>query len=213
MERRAPGGPAETHPRRRRRTAILAACALAACSQATPGATPLPALPPGVRAFVAEVRYDVTGATVEEIRTSLRRNAEAAVPGGARGYHRWEIKWNYRYARAEVYCELSDIAIELASTITLPEWRQPADAAPAVVAAWNQYLADLRDHEDGHRAMAYRTAGEIRRALGRLRVENCSFIVEEARKVGEGLVARHRQESSDFDADPANRVSWPPRPR
>lgn len=185
--------------------------ALSACGPATSGSPALPALPPGVRAFVAEVRYDVTGGTVDEIRTSLRRSAAEVLPGGSTGYHRWDIRWTYRYARAEVYCELSDIAIELNSTITLPEWRQPENADSTLVAAWNRYLADLRSHEDGHRALAYRTASEIRRALARLRVEDCAFIVNEARKVGEALLARHRKESADFDADPANRVTWPPR--
>lgn len=193
----------------------VTACAgaFAACSHGTSGATILPALPPGVRAFVAEVRYDVTGATVDEIRASLRRSAAEVLPQRATGYHRWDIKWTYRYARAEVYCELSEIAIELNSTITLPEWQRPDEADPALVAAWNQYLVDLRSHEDGHRVLAYRAASEIRRALGRLRVEDCAFIVNEARKVGEGILARNRQDNAEFDADPENRVTWPPRAR
>ena len=195
------------------RLAVTAwAGALAACSHGAPGAPILPALPPGVRAFVAEVRYDVTGATVDEIQASLRRSA-TALPQGATGYHRWDIKWTYSYARAEVYCELSDIAIELNSTITLPEWHRPEEADSALVAAWNQYLVDLRSHENGHRVLAYRTASEIRRALDRLRVEDCAFIVNEARKVGEGILARHGQDGAEFDADPANRVTWPPRSR
>ena len=106
-----------------------------------------------------------------------------------------------------------DIAIELNSTITLPEWHRPEEADSALVAAWNQYLVDLRSHENGHRVLAYRTASEIRRALDRLRVEDCAFIVNEARKVGEGILARHGQDGAEFDADPANRVTWPPRSR
>lgn len=209
----ADGSMGRASPRWARFAVTAWVAALAACSHGTSGSTLLPALPPGVRAFVAEVRYDVVGATVEEIRASLRTSAAEVLPGGARGYHRWDIKWTYRYARAEVYCELSDIAIELNSTITLPEWQQPDEADPAVVAAWNQYLVDLRSHEDGHRAMAYRAASEIRRALARLRVEDCAFIVNEARRVGESILARHRENSAAFDADPANRVSWPPRAR
>ena len=147
------------------------------------------------------------------IRASLRRNATEVLPQGATGYHRWDIKWTYSYARAEAYCELSDIAIELNSTITLPEWQRPEEADLALVAAWNQYLVDLRSHENGHRVLAYRTASEIRRALDRLRVEDYAFIVNEARKVGEGILARHRQDSAEFDADPVNRVTWPPRSR
>ena len=163
-----------------------------------------------MRAFAAEVRYDVTGTTVEEIRTSLRQSAPQVLPQGVTGFHRWDIKWTYRYARAGVYCELSDIALELGSTITLPEWQQPQDAEPALVAAWERYLEDLGGHEYGHRVLAYRAAREIHRALDRLRVEDCAFITNEARKVGEAILARHRQENTDFDADPANRVTWPP---
>jgi predicted secreted Zn-dependent protease len=191
----------------------VAACLLgvAACNQRPPGASILPALPPGVRAFTAEVRYDVTGATVEEIRTSLRRSSAEALPGGVTGYHRWDIKWTYRYARAGVYCELSDIGIDLNSTITLPEWHRPDEADPAVVATWDEYMADLRGHEYGHRVLAYQAAREIRRALDRLRVEDCAFIVNEARRVGEAILEQHRERNAEFDADPANRVTWPPR--
>ena len=182
-------------------TLAMCVAVLSACGHGAPGATALPPLPPGVRAFVAEVRYDVYGGTLDEIRTSLRSSASAELPGGATGYHRWDIKWTYRYARAEVYCELTDIAIELNSTITLPEWQRPPDADSTVVAAWDQYLEDLRGHELGHRIMAYRTAGEIRRALGRLRVDDCAFVVNEADR------------SRLAVGDRANRVTWPPRAR
>ena len=147
---------------------------------------------------------------MDEIRASLRRSAAEVLPQGVVGYHRWDIRWTYSYARAEVYCELSDIAIELNSTITLPEWQRPEAADPALVAAWNQYLVDLRSHEHGHRVLAYRAASDIRRALDRLRVEDCAFIVNEARRVGEGILARYRQDNAEFDADPANQVTWPP---
>lgn len=180
------------------------------CGPPKPGASATPALPPGVRADAMELHYEVTGTSVAEIRASLRSSAAEALPRGSTGYHRWDIRWSYRYARNGAFCELRDIELNLTSTITLPRWTGREAADPALVERWDRYVADLRAHEYGHRQLAYQGAREIQREFRRLRVEDCAFISNEATKRAEAILASYRERNSAFDADPANRVTWPP---
>ena len=113
--------------------AVALILALCGCSPYTMGARGLPVLPVGATAAVSEVPYVVTGTTVPEIRLSLRTAATAALGNSATsrrvGLHRSWLGYRYRFAQQGVSCQITEVTIELESTIQVPRWtdREAAD--------------------------------------------------------------------------------------
>jgi predicted secreted Zn-dependent protease len=165
-----------------------------------------------VRTQATEQNYDVTGASVEEIARSLEERATAALGPEVAGRHEWDVRWNYRYAPRGSACQITELTMELNSVIILPVWQERESADPTVTALWDQYITELRAHEYGHRVLSYRATREVHRELTRLRVAECSLMPDRAREVGQSILARYKEENRTFDADPANRVIWPPPP-
>lgn len=178
----------------------------------TPGASAPPPLPPGVQVQAMEWPYDVRGLTHSEITRSLNEGARRAIDGGWRGYHRWRVRWEFRYQSGAGSCEIIASTVYLESTVTLPRWRDRERADSALIAEWDRYIGALRTHENGHRDIAYRAAGEIQRALRRVRGPACGMVSAEANRIAGAILQRHQRLNREYDEETrhgeAQGASW-----
>jgi len=170
----------------------------------------LPALPPGTTVFPDEEYYEVTGSSVEEIRRSLRAGAAEAIGGNAVGYHRWNVRWSYQYQETPLGCEVTEIDIDLESTITLPRWRDRGSSDSSLVAYWDAYLGALRSHEYCHRVLAYQQANELFRMLRRFRSPSCGLLRPDADATGQRILEKYRQANQEYDGASRGHLTWPP---
>ncbi|MFC1575830.1 DUF922 domain-containing protein [Gemmatimonadota bacterium] len=181
------------------------------CAQTT-GARALPGLRPGAVARAEELRYQVHGTTVGDIRGSLRAGATGTLGGSSTGRHSWEIRWSYRYREYERSCDVTEVTIDLNSVINLPEWVDREAAPDSVVAMWDGYISALRNHEHCHRVLAYRSANEISREVGRIREFNCGALVQRARTTGRTILDRFNRVNSEYDQEARGSITFPSRP-
>ena len=182
-------------------TLMPAVIAFAGCRATVPGASAPPPLPIGVRAQVVEQPYDVHGLTRLEITRSLNEGARTYVRSGSRGYHQWNVRWQFRYAPSLRGCDITSSAVNLESVTTLPRWVDRDRADSALVAEWDRYIGALRIHENGHRDIAHRAAAEIQRTLRRFSAGTCASISARANRVAQDIVERHRRENSEYDEE------------
>ena len=196
---------------------LVAAWLSAGCGVGATGRRVLPPLPPGVRVHATEDAYEVEGGSVAEIRRSLRTGAPTVRGRSFRGVHRWNVRWRYRYREEGTGCSLTRITIDLDSSIRLPRWNGRAKADSALVKTWDRYLAALRGHEFGHRALAYRAAREIHRELSRLRGASCPLLGARANELGRSIVKRYNDLSAQYDEETRHGATegatWPPPPQ
>lgn len=192
---------------------ILLVCAttLASGCGNMQGARALPPLPRGSTADVNEIRYDVRGTTVDEIRVSLRVSSRNALRRNATGLHTWNLRYSYRYAQHPNYCEMTEVTITLASDIELPIWVDQERADSTLVGQWDEYITALRAHEYGHRENSYRAAREINRELLALEVRNCVGMTPTARPIARRILDKYRRLNVEFDAEARGTITWPPR--
>lgn len=183
---------------------------LSACGHSG-GARSLPALPPGTTVLPTEQTYEVRGASIEEIRQSLRSAAAEAIGGRATGYHRWNIRWSYQYRETPGGCEVTEVDIDLESTITLPRWEDRESADSALIAYWDAYLTALRNHEYCHRVLAYQQANELDRTLRRFRSPACGLLRGDADAAGRTILEKYRLANEAYDRDSRGYITWPPR--
>lgn len=175
--------------------------AVAGCRATVPGASAPPPLPIGVRADVAELPYDVHGLTRLEITQSLNEGARTFVGRGYRGYHQWNIRWQFSYAPSSRGCSITSSSVNLESFTTLPRWVDRDRADSALVAEWDRYIGALRIHENGHRDIGHRAAAEIQRTLRRFSAGTCASISPHANRVARDILERHKRENSEYDEE------------
>jgi len=179
------------------------------CGQSR-GARALPPLPAGVTAEVSEVSYIVRGATVPEIRLSLRTAATAALGSGPVGLHRARLSYSYRYGQQDVYCEVTDVTIELESAIQVPQWTERGTADFRVVAMWDRYIRAVRAHEYTHREHLYRRARDFSQELYRIKTPTCASMQSRVRSTTLHINDRYSQLSEEFDEESRGTITWPP---
>jgi predicted secreted Zn-dependent protease len=189
--------------------ALLCGGFATACGQMQ-GVRALPPLPRGVRVVANETPYTVQGTSVEEIRRSLRETSREATRRNASGLHTWKLSYSYRYLQHDSYCEMTDVAIELRSEITVPNWVDREQADSTLAAQWETYITQLRGHEYTHREHSYRAAREMSRELLGLETPRCSGMRPNAQALANRILDKYRRLDEEFDAAEAGRIVWPP---
>ncbi len=184
---------------------------LAACAQSPPpeGLESLRA-PAGVLVVHRVDTYPITGSDRRAMRAQLRVPADAAAgldqsqasnANRFAGLYVWQMSWRYETQSAGGLCNVSKATVTLRSTVTIPEWIPPAGVDSALAADWPRYRNALAAHEQGHRELAYKGAGRLRRALEGVPMQSCGSIATATKTVGESVMKELRLEQSAYDRD------------
>jgi predicted secreted Zn-dependent protease len=163
-----------------------------------------------------ERTYQVEGTTATELLQSMRENFPA-YNQSTRTLARHSATFRPRYDLAETTsgCEMSRLRIEVASEITMPEWKQAAQADSQLAADWRTFIDALREHEEGHRAIAAEVGALIAREYRLLRRVTCSQWRDAASQVMQRHMTDYRARQNAFDTESAlaatPAIRWPPR--
>lgn len=193
----------------RMRTATVIVLVLCACAP-TPGTRSLPGLPVGVTVRSSEQPYNVAGSTIGEISRSLRTGGNETFGRRLWGFHSYDLQWNWRYAQETSRCEVTEVTIELTSDITLPRWTGREDSDSTVAAAWDTFIAVLRNHEYCHRVLAYQAARELSRRIQRIEATTCGSLISQVRLTGRSILDQHKRLNAEYDELSRGYLRWPP---
>ncbi len=137
--------------------------------------------------------YDIFGSTESELRAQL--DAKGPVdPSGYKGdaLTRWSYNWSWLGFGTDA-CDLSTAAVSYQITVTLPRWNPPANAPPALVAKWINYVHALVTHETGHVEFA---AAQQPVILAAIQNAKCAT----ANAAAQAVLQRIRQHDIEYDA-------------
>ncbi len=101
------------------------------------------------------------------------------------------------------------IAIELESSIHVPQWADREAADPALVAMWDAYVLALRIHEYTHREYLFGQARDVSRELYRVESTTCDSMQEMANSTAARITDRYGQMNERFD-EANGAIPWPP---
>lgn len=102
------------------------------------------------------VSYDVSGTTLDEVRTSLDKNGPID-PRSERRFHamtRWSVQLQYNHSMNRERCYVDSATALVEITTTLPQLKAKAETPPEVVRAFTAYVEKLQLHEKGHGEIA-----------------------------------------------------------
>jgi|GEM_PF-1926862 len=140
--------------------------------------------------------YDITGRTVEEIRSSMVERGPLDEAGKRRFAHtEWRIKWNWKI-KEDGSVNLDTLALKCEGSITLPRFREVHARAGDLASEWALFIDRLMAHESQHLShvsmYAPRIITRLREVHGPLPPARANMIVQE-------VVAEIKAMDRDYD--------------
>lgn len=144
--------------------------------------------------------YQVYGTTGRQLRESIEQLRPWKDQGARDAYTGWKIEWSFRFTSSENSCQLQSMTTKTTVTVTLPKWASAAQAPPALVQRWTNYLNALNKHEEGHKQIAYAAAAEIRKRVKALKPQpTCEALTASLNSTADKVVKEFRQKETDYD--------------
>ena len=144
--------------------------------------------------------YPVTGATLPEIRRSMREARPWKDRQNVDGFTEWKVSWQFSVMSTSDGCRCSTFNTQTRISITLPRWTPPTNSPATVVQIWTNYFAALLRHEVGHGQMAAAATAELHRRVKSLGGgADCEGLKRSLNALGETVVAEFRQKDKEYD--------------
>ena len=192
------------------RLVLLAAVpAATACAAAGGGGLDLGPSPIGVSVQSRVGYYDVSGATIPEIRSQIGAHGPTLLSRDSRRAYavtRHQMRWRYEYApNAPGGCQIRDVTVRVDVAIIYPRWTPPPAATPdsAVSVWWDGMAARLKEHEEGHAILVLDSADRIVRALRGMSGGSCDALGIRANRIAQRHHSDMRALQQRFDASNA----------
>jgi predicted secreted Zn-dependent protease len=144
--------------------------------------------------------YSITGATLEELRQSLRAGRPWKENPPVDAVTDWRLNWHFSVTPTPSGCRCSSFTTQTTITITMPRWLAPTNAPEAVVETWDRYLAALGRHEAGHGQFAVAAAAELHKRIKELGSRpDCDELKSAINNLGQQVVEAYRKRDKEYD--------------
>lgn len=144
--------------------------------------------------------YSVTGATLGEIRQSIRQSRPWKDRLAVDGFTDWRVNWRFSVMPIAGGCRCSSFSTQTTIVTTLPLWTPPTNALDSVIRTWTNYIVALGRHEAGHAQMALAAGAELHRRARELGAgTDCDSLKATLTGLGEKVVAEYRQQDKEYD--------------
>jgi len=144
--------------------------------------------------------YAVKGATLPELRQSIRENRPWKLKHDWDGMTDWQVKWQFTTVPTPGGCRCSVFTTQTTITITMPRWVAPTNAPETVKQIWQHYVTALGQHEAGHVAFALAAAAEVQKQAKEIgEGADCASLQKRINELAQQAVESHRQRDKEYD--------------
>jgi predicted secreted Zn-dependent protease len=145
------------------------------------------------------IYYDVTAATLAEIRRGIYQGGPRSQGRTWGAVTRWRLTWTSQSTSVGLNsCELRRVRVRVQTNMTFPRWNPTAEPDSALLEWWQQFNTGLAEHERGHALLAVRGAGEVARSLEGLHTM-CSTLNGQANTLFREHVLAINKKQEDYD--------------
>lgn len=174
-------------------TGILTACA------SNVSLLNLGAMPAGVTMDARVQYYDVSAASLAELRMGMVRGGPRVQGRAWQAATQTNFRWTYQYDRHGLACSLRRVRVHLRTNIIFPRWNPTAEPDSALVEWWQQLNTGLMEHERGHAMISVETARNIIRELEGMSSATCDALGARANAAGQGFLTRSQRSQEEYD--------------
>ena len=146
--------------------------------------------------------YDVSGDTAKEIRRQMSSNGTKWDDGETYdALTTWEIKYRYGTSTENGRCYVSSAKTDVGIIFRYPHWTTSSGAPEKLVNRWNEYMGNLRTHENGHKDLAVQTARDISEGLSAMgSFGSCGELDKAAKALAQGKLAQLKRSQKEYDS-------------
>ncbi len=146
-----------------------------------------------------EVLFPVRGESLKDVGTGVHGH----IHGGYAGLANWNTQYSMDVHESLFgKCTAKKISVNFQSKITLPEWRSSGAFEANVLPRWNQFIAALKVHEEGHVEIALSEAKTLvteLEAISPIRAESCSQLEHKVQQMVNIAVKAGTDASERYD--------------
>lgn len=147
--------------------------------------------------------YAVSGSTVSEIQDQMFEQGPLD-PLEQQRYAAntdWHVNWSYKYAMTDQGCKVTSFKANVDIVFTLPQWSTPHATSASLVESWNEFLAALQIHENGHMMHGIATGQAVLYGLSQLPAyESCEALQMAANTTARSIIHYYNRLDIDYDA-------------
>jgi len=144
--------------------------------------------------------YAVIGATLPEVRQSMRQNRPWKEKFDLDGMTEWQVTWQFSVMATAGGCRCSSFSTQTSIVVTMPRWFTPTNAPDTVKDIWRNYAKALAEHEAGHAGIALAAASEIQRRVQTLgEGTDCASLKQQINSLGQQVIEEHRKQDREYD--------------
>lgn len=158
-------------------------------------------IPPGVTVEASVQYYDVTAASLTELRRGMGQLGPRWQGRAYSAVTQSRTRWTFQTAVRGTMCGMRRVRVHVRTVVTFPRWNPIADPDSATLAWWQQYNAGLVQHEIGHAQLSVRTAGEIARGIEQLTAGQCAMLATHANALAQRLLMLNQRKQNEYDTE------------
>ena len=178
--------------------ALLASGIVTACASNV-SLLKLGTMPAGVTMDARVQYYDVSAASLNELRMGMVRGGPRVQGRAWQAATQTTFRWTYQFDRQGLACGLRRVRVQLRTNVIFPRWHPTAEPDSALVEWWHQLNAGLMEHERGHAMISVETARTIVRELEGLYGANCDALAATANAIGQRLLRSSQESQEQYD--------------
>lgn len=145
--------------------------------------------------------YEVDQHAGETLLAAINRHSPLRQNGQIfHGHTRWNVRWNFWWdTNKQGRCAITEVKTTLSVHMQLPELDDSTEQGRV---QFDDYLKDLRAHEDGHHHIAAQAARRIDQAIKTLQpMRSCQALEAEANRRGYAVLNAAKSEEDHYDVD------------
>ena len=181
------------------RLAVMCVGTLASGCSSSVSVLNLGPMPSGVAMDARVQYYDVSAASLLELRRGMAALGPRAEGRSWSAVTQTNFRWTYQFERAGLQCELRRVRVQLRTLITFPRWNATAEPDSALLDWWHQLNAGLMEHERGHAMISVQSAREIIKELEGMEGPGCDNVSARANAAGNRLIRISQAQQVDYD--------------
>jgi predicted secreted Zn-dependent protease len=146
--------------------------------------------------------YEILGDTAEQLRQAM--NAQGMVWKNGKTYDAftsWNVSWSFDRRTGRNGCYLDSVRTVVKVNHRFPRWKDRLFAPLDLQEKWNGYMKALKEHENGHKDIAFGAAREIESSLINLDPSpNCEEIRVRANALAREILRKYQEQEAEYDA-------------
>lgn len=146
--------------------------------------------------------YAVTGTTPRELHESKLQARPWKTNMVFDALTDWNMEWRFQCVRDDGQYRVSQFECKTKAVVTMPLWKPPAEADPAMVEKWQRYVKALGAHEAGHVTIARQATVELRDEVARMgRFDSAHELRRTLERRAREVTDKHKQRERDYDRE------------